>query len=405
MRVPAVGIGMFAASAAVFVPYAVSAQSRATVDVSVGARGSTNPYLAGSDATVGSATLSVDPSIILEDERTTFGFEGHFQVAQYSSRHGTDAAGSLSIRGQTQLNERTSLSTSMSGRSSRSAHDILQLNTAPQQQPESSGPIVPDIIQPDLTVAGSGSRINNLSSQISLQRALAPGSTLSFGLNGGITETSGRVLNDYAQLGLNISYTRQLSERAYLVGVVQASRADYKDRSTGDGTYVTPLAGFNYRLGETVSLSAQAGVTVATVNDGTGDDIEHLDFAANISLCRQAGLSRLCANVARSSQPTALGGISTADNAGISYSLQTGARNNLTLNARYGRTSRIEEAVRTGGNVEVFGFGGRYSHELSRRLAVYGSTSLTRTNYTLGSRSRDSVQIEVGIRQRFGDLR
>lgn len=393
-----------AITAGALAPWSAAAQSRSSVDVSLGARGSTNPFLTGSEKAVGSATLSIDPQFTIENETSSFDVDGHFQLAQYSSRHGTDAAARLALRSQAQLNERTSLSTAVMGRSSRSAHDLLELNSGPQlDTPE---PIVPDLTQPDITIVGSGARISNVSSQISLQRVLSPTSTLGLGVNGGVTRTSGPRGNDYAQIGLQANYARQLNERAFLNGSLHASQVDYKDRSLGDGRYITPLIGIQYTLNEDVTLSAQAGATVASVNDGLGGKVEQVDLAGNISLCRRTELSRMCANASRNSQPTAFGGLSTSTNLGISYVLQTGSSNQLSVNGRYARTSRIlEQATGLSNDAEVFGIGGRYSHDLNSRLAVYGSTSLTRTNYINGPKSRDSVQVEIGIRHRFGDLR
>src|SRR3546814_13244123 len=64
-----------------------------TVDVSVGGGVATNPFLYSDGDTAASATVSVSPSVFIEDELGQTRIGGDLRLTQYISDYGSDLSG------------------------------------------------------------------------------------------------------------------------------------------------------------------------------------------------------------------------------------------------------------------------------------------------------------------------
>src|SRR3546814_13358001 len=66
-----------------------------TVDVSVGGGVATNPFLYSDGDTAASATVSVSPSVFIEDELGQTRIGGDLRLTQYINYYGSDLSGRL----------------------------------------------------------------------------------------------------------------------------------------------------------------------------------------------------------------------------------------------------------------------------------------------------------------------
>jgi hypothetical protein len=380
------------------------AQSREWIDVSLGARAATSPYLTDTDNSAAVAvSLSVDGAIVLEGEVTRLALVGNFRLDQYIGRYGTDKSGGAGANLSTRLSERTSVGGSIGARTSESAaQEFIRIAPIPPTEAGENpvGPVLPELPEPplpDITTAGQGARVNYYSASIFLNHVLSSTQSLGLGANASHTDTESPGGRDHWQYGANVSYSQRLSERLALSANVQANKADYPSVDGDDATTVSPLVGIDYRLGPSTTLQAQVGASWTTLSGGD----QYVNVAANASLCHRRQLSSICASASRSSQPTTFGGVATVTSAALSYSLKTGLRDNLSIGARYGRTSQIG-ANRPDVATEVYGATATYSRAVGQRLFLFVTPSATKYSTSFGGRSDFNAQVEAGIRYRLG---
>jgi hypothetical protein len=377
------------------------AETTERVDVSLGSRLTTDPYLEpGDEAATVAASLSVAPVVVMQGEVSTVVLNGQFRVDQYTERHGTDYAGSVGVAARTRVNERTTFSGGANLRTSRSsAQDFLEAS-APDV-PGPAEPISPEIPPPDVSGVGAGIRSTSYGARGSFDYVLSPTQTLGLGVSVSRTDVAARTVGDSAQYGVQANYGQQLNEQTSLQASLQAGAADYADESRTDATFITPLIGVRHLFSQTTNLTAQVGATLTRLEGGQ----EHIDLALNANLCRRQDLSSLCATASRSSQATALAGVRTVSALGLAYSLQLGRLDRLSLNARYARTDQIAEGLTADGrDREIFALAGNYSRNIGQRLFAYVSPGFAYHNSSSNSRSATNLQIEIGIRYRFGDI-
>jgi hypothetical protein len=382
---------------------AANADTSQSIDVSVSGSAGTNPYFNTTDGGWrAAATVSVDPRLSAGDEVTSVVLTGDFRLRQYTGQYGTDDSVAVGAAAQTRLSERSVLSGGLNLMSSRSgALDVLQI--APAQPPDQSSQLAPDVVPPDISAVGQGTRVTRYFAHAGFQDTLSETSQIDVGLSGGYTSSDRSAGQNYAQLDLTIDYDRTLNPRTSFLTTLTIGGSDYSAQVFRDARYVTPLVGIKSNLNENTSVTVQGGATL-THFVGGGDRV---DAAANVNLCRDWLRSTLCAVLSRRSAPTAYEGVSTYDTAGLSYSLQTGENDRLALSANYGRTRSLEPGLAVARSTTVFGASADYSHELGKRTVAFirPSVAFDRSSALANSSTRSSVQLELGIRQHFGDLR
>jgi hypothetical protein len=386
-----------------FTAHSANAETHQSVDVSLSGRAVTNPYLdSASGSWSGVGTISIDPRISINNELSTLVLTGDFRLSQHTRRYGTDESLAIGAAAQSRLSERTVISGGLNLTSSRSgALDVLQI--APTPLPDQPQTVSPDVILPDISAVGQRSRVNRYFGHVGVTHILSPTSNIGVNLSGGYTETSRRGGQNYAQANLAVDLEHTLSPRTSLLGTLNIGGSDYSGTAFRDAVFVTPLVGVKSSLSEDTKLTVQAGATLTRFKGG-GD---HADFAANVSLCHEWLHSSLCGAASRSAAPTAYDGVSTYTSAGLTYSLQSGSADHFSLGAHYGQTKGLlNSASALSRSTRLLGISGEYSHEFGTRTFAFVRPSVTRyiSSTSSGSSTRTSFQIEIGIRQRFGDL-
>jgi len=397
-------ISVLLAATATLTSHAANADTQHSLDVSVGASAGRNPYLETAGGGWRAAgTLTLDPRIWTGNEVTSAVFTGELRLREYTSQYQSDETVNVGAALQTRLSERAIVSGGINLMSSRSgALDVLQI--APSSPPDQSTFPAPDLVPPDISAVGRGTRITRYFAHAGLDGTLSPRSQIHVDVSGGYTESQRSTGQNYGQVDVAIDYTNVLSPRTSLITSLTLGGADYRAPVFRDADYAAPLIGIKTSLSENVSLTIQGGVTL-THFVGGGD---HVEAAANANLCRVWLHSTICAVVARRSAPTAYDGVSTSDTAGLSYSLQTGSADRWALSANYGRTRGLD-ALASGvrRSTTVFGASADYSHAFGKRTFAFIRPSATfdRASASVNAPTRSSVQLEVGIRQHFGDSR
>jgi hypothetical protein len=380
-----------------------SAEDHQSIDVSVSGRTVTNPYLDSNNHSLEAAgSISIDPRISTGNEVTTFVINGDFRLDHYTGGYGTDQSLAVGAAVQTRLSERTVLSGGGNFTSSRlGAIDVLQIGAPPLSDPSQS--LSPDVLPPDISAVGQRSRVNHYSAHVGLQHVLSPSSNIGFRLSGSYADSHDTGGQDYTNFDAAIDYDRALSERNSFLATMQVGSANYSGRSFRDATFASPLIGIRSNLNENTKLTVEGGATLTRLAGGE----DHVDFAANANLCREGLHFSLCAVASRSSAPTAYEGVTTFTTAGLTYSVQPSEVDRFNLSAHYGRTDGISNlASAIGRSSTVWGGAAEYTRNLGKRTVAFIRPSVTydRNSRYSGNASNTSVQFEIGIRQRFGDL-
>lgn len=378
-------------------------QPEATLEVSIGGGVSTNPYLYSDAETAGSVTLSVSPSIIYEDELGDTILGGNLRVSQYTNRYGNDIAARLEASTRRMLDELTSVSISSSIQSARSAvqdglifGDSAMPGAGPLEPPE-----VPII---DTTIAGTRSRITNVSTSLGVSRVLDEVSSANAIISLSGTYIGGDVGFDYRDASLQLGYERKLSARTSITLGSQFGVVDYLGRRTGDSLIVSPRVGISQQLSDRLSLVADAGISYVDTDIGAGLHSKSVSFAGTIGVCDRGPSQSVCLSAGRSAQPTALGGVSTVTTASLSYDRQLSAADRLSLSARYGRTNQDGRGLPLPRVTDLVGALATYSRKLSDRVALTVTPSYSKIYDDLLKRS-PNFSLMIGLSVIFGKQR
>lgn len=381
------------------------AEVRASVAVGTGATAATNPYLVqGDDTDALGVHLTIDPSIVFEDDTATYVVTGQVRLDHYFDRYGSDESVNLGIRGNQRIDERTSLSTNASFTSSRSVSQhrfglgVPDLDgVAPGQFPDR--PII------DPTLTDLGGRVNAFGVGVSVNHLLTPVSAIEVGGRLGLSRLTGGTDGDFKSGSLTSRYTRRLDERVSIRGSLDGGFADYLGRRTGDGKFLTALGGVEYQLSDTVFVSGELGVTSSWVKRAAGGTENRLGLAAGFDLCQRDERTNLCAFGSRRMQPTSIG-LSTVSSLGLSYGRQVSQEGRVSLSGSYGRTDNIRNtgAGVADGRRSVLGISATYSHDLSDRVFAYVSPGFSSIS-NRGTGGIRNYQGMVGISVRLGSVR
>lgn len=383
----------------------VHAESRATLDVSLGGKAASNPFDAsGSNTSDVAASLDIRPAFSIEDEVSSVVLDGQFHADRYFDRYKEEYSGAVGLKAARQLAERTSLSGNAAFRTSRSiVQDILfarpgELIEAPE---------IPAVPLPDVTVAGRRSRSNAFTAGLGLKHALSPVDSIGLTVDGGLFKYNSAVDADYRSANAGLQYSRSLSERTSLTASVGVGLVDYIDRRAGDGYFLTPLVGIKQQLSQTMTASAEAGISYSSTESSTGARSRSTGLSGSASLCDRRDNSAICASAARRARPTALGGVSTVTSFALTYDRTLSLRDRLSFSGRYARSKRtagLAIPLTPDEQTEILGFSGSLQHTFNDRLSGFVTPSYTKVYDDVNPR-KANYQVAAGVTYRFGKLR
>jgi hypothetical protein len=403
-RVPSASRLLLAASAVAFgLAGPAHAQTRERLDVAISGSADTNPFLLpGEETDSGTVTLTVDPAVFIEDDRATLAIEGRFRLEQYTTRYGTDLSASLNASGTSRLSERTTLSSRVGFRSSRSAARDAFLSNDGDLFELPVDEFLPDLV-PDVTTAGRRTRLTAFEGAVSLAHALSPLDGIEFGVRASHVDTD--AVGDHRIAGFAGGYRRRVTERTWADATFDLGYADYLGRSNGDAIFLTQLVGAEHQVTQSTSVSAQAGATYTSIETLAGDSRKNVAFAVSFDLCDRRARQTLCATASRKAHPTAFGGVSTVTSLGVSYGANLGEKDRISFAGRYGRSKSIVEEGFQDQDSKVFTLSSTYSRDLNDRLSAFVAPSFSRVNSDHLLERRSNFRVEVGVRMRIGALR
>lgn len=426
------GLLILCAGAAAVVPGLASAdETRASADVSAGVGYSNNPFTgtdAGGSGSSGSVfgQVGISPEIRILNERRVIAVGGDLFYQDYFNDYRSTASYQAHADYSDRLTESTSVHARLGYLSARlgtlgfgglgglAGGTLDPVVGPPNLDPTGAGagaglanptvgvPLLPGA---DVGAFGAGQRQRTLTANADFSSALSSRDTLTgsaFYLNSSYGRSPNATLfgtlGDYDGYGSTLGVRRTLSEFTS-VGI-QGSVSSYNyDASQGD-TRVYSLQGtVSTRLNQFWSLDASLGASYQ--DQQRGDNGTTLSGSAN--LCRRGERTNTCILVARSVVPTGFAGTQTQTSAGLSWQMQVGELDNLSLGASYVDLS--------GGNSNLGALDDQYAlanagytRSLGQRLRL--SPSIFYRKVFGGSiRRDDDYGGQVSLSYRLGDLR
>lgn len=394
-------VGVYAFLAA---PLYAQTEPQVAIDVSLGGGYESNPFLLEGGGSAASASITVRPVLLFEDERGRSQIDGSLRLSQYTNRYDTDIAALIGASTDQQVDERTSIRVAASLQSLRSAvQQALLLDSL--QTPIGSEPI-PEVPYIDTTIAGVPTRTTSVRSSAGVTHALSELSQLSAGFEFAAAHFEDDAGFDYRDYSGQLSYGRTINERLTLSAGMQGGYVDYVGRKTGDSMILSPNVAVRAQLTSRVDLSASAGVSFVNTKSAVGPDSNRTAFSGSFGICDRGQNSALCLSASRSAQPTALGGVSTVSTVAATGSFKLSEIDQLSVSARYGRT---DEAL--GGSfapvardTEIVSASLNYSRELNDRLILTVTPSYTKVFDSTINRTAN-YGVTVGVTMRFGKRR
>lgn len=388
-----------------------AADTRTEVRVSAGVGVENNPFLAMPDQGDGvalAAEIEVEPSIYIEDERTTFRLYGNARLRQFLQDYGTTHSILLGAGGTTRIDERTRLSSGATFQTSRSAAqdaflfgrgDLIALEPGEL-------PIFPDI---DPTIAGTRERTNRFSVNANVDRQLSPRDVGSVGLAFSESHTSGDVGFDYRVADLTLGYGRQINERTTLRGTLALTRSDLLDQTAGDAISITPLVGLQQQVSERLNWTGQVGLSWSRIDDGLGGDITDTSLAFLLNACRSDLRGALCLTAQRQPRPTTFGGFSNSTAISVGYDARLNRRDSIGVNATYRKSEEISSSVLPGVSIseddELIGLGASYRRAFTDRLSGFVNGSYSKVYSDLFPDREANISVYAGVSYVFGRRR
>ncbi len=389
------------ASAMAVMPLAANAETVANVDVSLGALAASNPYLRdGTDTGSAAATLTLRPYISAADDDTTATLDGTLSLENFFDHYGTDESAQVGASIEHRFNERTTFSADASFQSSESAArhyyggaDLAGLD--PGEFPDSA------VVDP--TLGNISGRTSALDVNFSLKQLISTNGVLDLTAGLGLTRVESGNGADYRDTDAAVSYSRRLDERSSMLASVSVGYVDYFDRRSGDGLFVTTLAGVDHRFSESAYGSLEVGFSYASVETLLGGKAHTTDWAATIKLCDTLARGTLCATGSRAAQPTSLGGVTMVSSVGVSYARDIGTAGNVSFTANYSKsgTSNSSPILLGRRKSEVANVSGSYRHRIAQRLSAFITPSFTSNDDQFAGKE-ENYQVLAGISYHFG---
>ena len=130
------------------------AETKASLDVAVGAKAAANPYLlAGPSTGSAAATIEFAPNIVTGDGESTLTFSSAGRYERYVRRYGDDLSGRANLTYERRLSERTRISvTGLFNTSMGGSRDLIRNDTG------GLAPIDP-VLNPNADVTVTGARL------------------------------------------------------------------------------------------------------------------------------------------------------------------------------------------------------------------------------------------------------
>ena len=386
---------------------------RPELRISGGMEVSSNPFLLPEGAEEGvAAYISVDPSIFLEEGRNTTVLDGSLRATQFFNGYGTDASGSLGLRTERGLSERTRLNLGARIISSRrpfldglvGADDNLGAND-PNALPE------PPVLDP--TLIGEVIRSTTISATGGIAHALSPTSSLSATAALSRTDFSNNFGFDVRSVSASLGYGRQISPQTALSLTGQFASFDFSENAPefsgaelGDTRVYSLRPGLETQIGSRWSLSLAGGVDLVNRDLGLeGSDTSTL-VSGNLSLCNTGLRSSLCVSGQRAAQPLAIGGVATVLSVGVTYRLEISQDDTVNFRSQFGRTDQsLDEGFQTGiTEINIFGVNGSYTRDLSNQTSLNVTIGYTDVSDNLRN-VPSNLFARVGITLAFGRRR
>lgn len=378
----------------------VRAEEKAFVDASVGATAASNPFLDfGSDTSSVGISAEIEPVFLSKDQLQTLELRANVRATQYLRRYDSDLAGSLRVSAERRLSPSATIRGAGSFYSSRTGlRDILRTGLVTEGVTQS-----PTTPLPDISFVGQRTRTTVLHAEGGADLRISPRETL--GLNAGTTLTKfkRRAQSDYRYSVVGLSYLRTLSPQTSVGTYVQVAESAYLNQRSGDGVIVTGQLRLRHQINPTLSLNASGGLSHARIARAGEGHRSFISLSGDVQLCDQRDDRAICFHASRSTQPTAFGGVSALTNVALDYSNRLSRRDELTVGARYARTS---EATEESGRADRTLFGGvaTLARKFDQRLSAFVSPTVEVLTDE-GAENRENFQINVGLRYRFGAVR
>jgi len=381
-----------AACAGLLLPVAAAAQTGASTksaDVYVEGGYSTRTG-SGSALSGGSGFLraGVLPRITLSGPRTTLNADGEVQLYQYFrfNRRDVNYRANASIANQFSQTTSGTLNLHFSDR---------ELDRFTQFVPGTGTTVI------DPTLLGTRTRLRNYGALATLSTNLSVRSSLN--LSGGWSTTRyggtsvGLGLSNFDDWNASVGYNLQLSARATVGVQANYQRSVYASSAFPKASGYGGAAVFKLQLDPLWALNATVGATLRDLGGYASNDVF---LTGSASLCRQGLRSSLCVNASRSVGNSGAAGSNVNLLAAAYYSLKTSARNSVSLNVEYARSSR-GTSLGVGTHEYATGTLGD-TLQVTERLGLMTSAFFRKTAGTFGF--GDDFGGQLGLKYRIGDV-
>lgn len=390
---------------------AAQADTRASLDVSAGARAASNPYLTpGSNTGAVASTLEVAPSIQTSNGRSTLALNGAARYDHFFRRYGDDVSGRANLTFDQRFSEQTTFSlgglfsTSMGG-----ARDLLRNDTGLGSGSGTGvgtglGTGLDPVLNPnaDVTVTGARFRQYTYGANARLNSRLSARGSVSLGGGASFFDAQSALGQKYSQYTGDAGYNHILDDRRQIGVRVAYTNIDYRSRPAG-GDIWSPAVTGTFRLNATLTVSGSVGATFASIKQANGTRAHNTGVAAQISMCKDTERSKFCLSGGRNVQATALGGVSTVTTVSATQSWRLSDRDTLNLSGSFGATEQP--------NASVVQFGSNrnklatavavYSRRMSEHLFLTVSPQFEKA-WGQSIKRNANVGAMVGLRYRFG---
>ncbi len=401
----AVALTLFAAPAS-------AQEQRLSIDVSASGDAATNPYLVNGTSTEAlSATIQFEPRISFVTEGGRFDVTALVQLRQYVSKYGLEdnyaLRGNWNERASDQLTLRANFNASQTeantGISSLQSPGTVDPGDAGNLPQIPSGQFDPALL-PDPTSLGQRSKMTNFDAAFGASYQLGAFETISGDVGGRIVRYDNPNLDDFNSLFQEISYARMLDDQTTVGLVFSASVADYSNVRFADSLSISPLLSVSYRASEYLTISGAAGLAFTRISrDAPLDDVWVNSLSLRAQVCNRNSLSSLCLTGVRSPQPSASGGVRTANALNLDYSRKMSSVDRLSLGAAYTLNGQPLANNLATQSFDRYTLRAQYDHDFEQRLA--GFANATFSDSFKGTDRKSNIAVSVGVRMGFGDNR
>lgn len=377
------------------------AETRAGVDLATSAKVGTNPDLAAGTETSVAGSVIVTPWLRMDDELSHVGLLGNIQLEKYTHRSDGNLSAWANLDAQKRLSPYVTIGGNLAyRRTNRILDDLLSRGVGSTTDIGGGTDVVlPTAPVPDVSFGGLQTRSESYEGNLNLSVLASTRGQLSLGLGARASRYDSPDVSGLNMYSAFAGYSHSLSERTSLNASVSYARYDYPGSRIGDGSTVSPLVGVSQKLGPTLTVTANVGVSISRSRRPDNSIRSFTLFSGEFELCKDAERSKYCLNAGRSAESTALGGASASNHVKFSLARSVGERNSLSADVNYIRYDSPTQDV-AGRVSELIGVSASYSHHFRGRLSAFVTPSFVRLRSSDGPRT--NFQVELGLRYRFG---